>query len=79
MRDHLNELVMLGIASRVELNKGEVGGRYYEYSLDTSPDLLLEVLDETVDIVGFADRRTPTRIRRHWTDWAVKPSLAPLT
>lgn len=55
MRDHLNELAMLGIASRVERNKGEVGGRYYEYSLDTSPDLLLEALDETVDMVGVTE------------------------
>jgi cell division control protein 6 len=36
----------------VERNKGEVGGRYYEYALDTNPELLLEALDETVDIVG---------------------------
>ncbi|NKE34374.1 AAA family ATPase [Natronococcus sp. JC468] len=55
MRDHLNELAMLGIASRVERNKGEVGGRYYEYSLDTNPDLLLEALDETVDVVGMTE------------------------
>ncbi|ELY50845.1 orc1/cdc6 family replication initiation protein [Natronococcus jeotgali] len=55
MRDHLNELAMLGIASRVERNKGEVGGRYYEYSLDTNPDLLLEALDETVDVVGVTE------------------------
>ncbi|MFA9427654.1 orc1/cdc6 family replication initiation protein [Natronorubrum sp. A-ect3] len=55
MRDHLNELAMLGIASRVERNKGEVGGRYYEYSLDTNPDLLLEALDETVDMVGVTE------------------------
>ena len=55
MRDHLNELAMLGIASRVERNKGEVGGRYYEYALDTNPELLLEALDETVDIVGVTD------------------------
>ncbi|GAA0252909.1 orc1/cdc6 family replication initiation protein [Haladaptatus pallidirubidus] len=52
MRDHLGELAMLGIASRTERNKGEAGGRYYEYSLDTSPELLLEALEETVDIVG---------------------------
>lgn len=55
MRDHLNELAMLGIATRVERNKGEMGGRYYEYALDTNPDLLLEALDETVDIVGVTD------------------------
>lgn len=55
MRDHLNELAMLGIASRVERNKGEVGGRYYEYALDTNPDLLIEALSETVDIVGVTD------------------------
>lgn len=52
MRDHLGELAMLGIASQKERNKGEAGGRYYEYSLDTNPDLLLEALDETVDMVG---------------------------
>lgn len=52
MRDHLGELAMLGIANRTERNKGEAGGRYYEYSLDTSPQLLLEALQETVDIVG---------------------------
>lgn len=55
MRDHLNELAMLGIANRVERNKGEFGGRYYEYALDTNPDLLLEALDETVDVVGVTD------------------------
>lgn len=53
MRDHLNELAMLGIASRAERNKGEVGGRYYEYTLDTNPQLLLEALDETVEVVGI--------------------------
>ncbi|APX98678.1 orc1/cdc6 family replication initiation protein [Natronorubrum daqingense] len=55
MRDHLGELSMLGIATREERNKGESGGRYYEYSLDTNPDLLLEALDETVDMVGVTD------------------------
>ncbi|WP_245779559.1 hypothetical protein [Halostagnicola kamekurae] len=30
MRDHLGELSMLGIASRTERNRGELGGRYYE-------------------------------------------------
>ncbi|MFU8867174.1 orc1/cdc6 family replication initiation protein [Natronococcus sp.] len=55
MRDHLNELAMLGIASRTERNEGEVGGRYYEYALDTNPDLLLEALDETVDVVGVTE------------------------
>ncbi|WP_255681616.1 hypothetical protein [Natrinema sp. SYSU A 869] len=52
IRDHLGELAMLGIATRDERNKGESGGRYYEYALDTNPDLLLEALDETVDMVG---------------------------
>lgn len=46
---------MLGIATWVERNKGEAGGRYYEYSLDTSPDLLLEALEETVDRVGMTE------------------------
>ncbi|WP_076611028.1 orc1/cdc6 family replication initiation protein [Natronorubrum thiooxidans] len=55
MRDHLGELAMLGIATRIERNKGESGGRYYEYSLDTNPDLLLEALAETVDMVGVTD------------------------
>jgi cell division control protein 6 len=55
MRDHLGELSMLGIASRTERNRGESGGRYYEYALDTNPDLLLEALDETVDMVGVTD------------------------
>ncbi|TMT81507.1 AAA family ATPase [Haloterrigena sp. H1] len=55
MRDHLGELAMLGIVSRTERNKGEAGGRYYEYELDTNPDLLLEALDKTVDMVGVTD------------------------
>ncbi|WP_121744834.1 orc1/cdc6 family replication initiation protein [Natronorubrum halophilum] len=55
MRDHLGELSMLGIASRTERNRGESGGRYYEYALDTNPDLLLDALDETVDMVGVTD------------------------
>ncbi|UHQ96274.1 orc1/cdc6 family replication initiation protein [Natrinema halophilum] len=55
MRDHLGELSMLGIASRTERNRGESGGWYYEYALDTNPDLLLEALDETVDMVGVTD------------------------
>lgn len=55
MRDHLGELAMLGITKRTERNKGEAGGRYYEYELDTNPDLLLEALDETVDMVGVTD------------------------
>ena len=52
MRDHLGELAMLGIANRMERNKGELGGRYYEYNLDTSSKLLLQALQQTVDIVG---------------------------
>jgi len=55
MRDHLGELAMLGIVSRTERNKGEAGGRYYEYELDTNPDLLLEALEKTVDMVGVTD------------------------
>lgn len=55
MRDHLGELAMLAIASRIERNKGEAGGRYYEYSLDANSDLLLEALEETVDIVGMTE------------------------
>jgi len=46
---------MLGIATRIERNKGEPGGRYYGYSLDTNPDMLLDALAETVDIVGVTD------------------------
>lgn len=55
VRDHLSELAMLGIATRRERNKGESGGRYYEYSLDANPELLLEALQDTVDLVGVTE------------------------
>lgn len=56
MRDHLNELAMLGIANSTERNEGEAGGRYYEYELATDRELLLDALSDTVDNVGDPER-----------------------
>ncbi|MFC4406701.1 orc1/cdc6 family replication initiation protein [Haloarchaeobius iranensis] len=56
MRDHLNELAMLGIANSNERNEGEAGGRYYEYELATDRELLLDALSDTVDNVGDPER-----------------------
>lgn len=55
MRDHLNELAMLGIVESIERNKGESGGRYYEYDIGTDVELLVEALEDTIDEMGQAE------------------------
>ncbi|WP_049889563.1 orc1/cdc6 family replication initiation protein [Natronolimnohabitans innermongolicus] len=53
MRDHLSELVMLGLVSVTERNEGRRGGTYREYSLAMNVELVLSALDEVVDEVGI--------------------------
>lgn len=55
MRDHLSELVMLGLVSVTERNEGRRGGTYREYTLDMDIELILSALDEIVDDVGIHD------------------------
>lgn len=53
MRDHLKELVMLGIANVKEENKGRKGGIRYKYSIDMPTEIVLSALENTVKQVGI--------------------------
>nr|WP_082682237.1 orc1/cdc6 family replication initiation protein [Haloferax profundi] len=46
VQDHLSDLHMLGFLRRDGQNRGESGGRYYEYELDLDPDIILETREE---------------------------------
>ena len=52
MRDHLGDLTMLGIADVTERNEGRRGGRYREYTLQTTPETVVDALDETIREAG---------------------------
>ncbi|MDS0300252.1 orc1/cdc6 family replication initiation protein [Halogeometricum sp. S1BR25-6] len=43
VQDHLSDLHMLGFLRRSEQNKGESGGRYFEYQSELDPELILDV------------------------------------
>ncbi|WP_256545684.1 orc1/cdc6 family replication initiation protein [Halobellus inordinatus] len=43
IQNHLSDLHMLGFLQRIGRNHGESGGRYYEYSLDLDPQIVLDV------------------------------------
>ena len=42
IQNHLSDLHMLGFLRRTDRNRGESGGRYYEYSLDLDPEIVLD-------------------------------------
>ncbi|MFN1125639.1 hypothetical protein ABCN43_04830 [Halobacterium salinarum] len=46
IQNHLSDLHMLGFLQRTNRNRGESGGRYYEYSLDLDPDVVLDIRRE---------------------------------
>ncbi|CAM3002652.1 orc1/cdc6 family replication initiation protein [Halobacterium salinarum] len=46
IQNHLSDLHMLGFLQRTDRNRGESGGRYYEYSLDLDPDVVLDIRRE---------------------------------
>ena len=46
IQNHLSDLHMLGFLRRIDRNRGESGGRYYEYSLDLDPEIVLDIRSE---------------------------------
>ena len=46
IQNHLSDLHMLGFLQRTDRNRGESGGRYYEYSLDLDPEVVLDIREE---------------------------------
>jgi Cdc6-like AAA superfamily ATPase len=46
IQNHLSDLYMLGFLRRTDQNHGEGGGRYYEYSLDLDPEIVLDIRRE---------------------------------
>ena len=50
MHDHLADLAMQGILKRYARNHGRSGGQYYEYDLDVTLELALDVVDELEDV-----------------------------
>ena len=46
IQNHLSDLHMLGFLHRTGQNHGERGGRYYEYSLDLDPEIVLDIRRE---------------------------------
>jgi len=46
IQNHLSDLHMLGFLQRTDRNRGESGGRYYEYSLDLDPEVVVDIRDE---------------------------------
>lgn len=53
MRDHLSELIMLGILDVTERNEGRRGGTYREYSVSMDPELIISAMADTVELVGI--------------------------
>ncbi|EMA18020.1 MULTISPECIES: orc1/cdc6 family replication initiation protein [Haloarcula] len=46
IQNHLSDLHMLGFLHRTDRNRGESGGRYYEYGLDLDPEIVLDIRAE---------------------------------
>ena len=46
IQNHLSDLHMLGFLHRTDRNRGESGGRYYEYGLDLDSDIVLDIRGE---------------------------------
>jgi cell division control protein 6 len=53
MREHLDELAMLGIISVEKRNEGALGGMYRVHELEQDLDVVLEALDDTINLVGI--------------------------
>ncbi len=58
VREHLDSLVMLGILTANEKNRGEGGGRYKEYKLNQSVEAVVTALEETIELVGIHESVT---------------------
>ncbi|WP_231189794.1 orc1/cdc6 family replication initiation protein [Haladaptatus sp. DYF46] len=52
LRDHLDELGMLGILSVTEKNEGLAGGKYREYDLQQELTLVVNALEDTLASIG---------------------------
>lgn len=74
MRDHLSELAMLGITSMTERNEGRRGGTYREYALDLDPDLILQAMEDTVEVVGIHESVVDMVATDDSTEQSIDPS-----
>nr|WP_223301530.1 hypothetical protein [Haladaptatus sp. R4] len=52
LREHLDDLAMLGILSVSEINEGSAGGKYREYALQQDLAVVLDALEETLEAMG---------------------------
>lgn len=59
IHDKLSQLALKGFLSITEKNKGESGGKYWEYDLEINPDTVNEVLD---DVDRLSDIREETTL-----------------
>ena len=50
MHDHLADLAMQGILKRHTRNHGRSGGQYYEYDLDVTLELAIDVVEDLEDV-----------------------------
>ena len=50
MHDHLADLAMQGILERHTRNQGRSGGQYYEYDLDVTLELAIDVVEDLDDV-----------------------------
>lgn len=60
---HLSDLVMQGILSRDEVNKGEAGGRRFTYALNVSLGDAMTAMQESIDHIDFGDVRQAAELR----------------
>jgi cell division control protein 6 len=58
LRDHLDELGMLGIFSVREKNEGLAGGKYRKYDLQQDLELVVGALEDTLDSIGVHESLT---------------------
>ena len=63
MRDHLDELTMLGIVSVTERNEGRRGGSYREYELDIEPKTILAAMSDIHEMVGVHESVVETALQ----------------
>nr|WP_245188631.1 hypothetical protein [Halarchaeum rubridurum] len=49
-RDQLDELAMLGFASKTQANEGRQGGRYNEYRATVAADPVVDILTSDADL-----------------------------
>jgi cell division control protein 6 len=52
LREHLDDLAMLGILNVTEINEGSAGGKYREYDLQQDLAVVLDALEETFESMG---------------------------